>query len=139
MGNIVLIATATATAQQPQQYQHSQSNSSSGSNDLSDSFRVYAHCTAGAHNGSVTLALLNFAADTATVVSLPARVEYCLTSDALTSPLVFLNGAQLRAGADGSLPPLPGRAVSDSSEFVMPPHTYAFVVLPDAAVSACMG
>lgn len=106
--------------------------------------RAYAHCTQN-NSTAVTVALLNFAAESATVsFSLAgaggsvSRSEYILSSDALTSTAMYLNGERLVADTAGSLPPLVGHDVADSSAtpLVLPAHSYAFVVL-HVALSVC--
>jgi heparanase 1 len=107
--------------------------------------RAYAHCTRsgapGFAAGAMTLVAINPSRDHGAALSLPGPSTsgaeiYLVTAADLSSPVVSLNGEQLAAGADGSLPPLPGVAVT---AIALPPLSYAFVVLPGAAAAACSG
>ena len=51
---------------------------------------------------------------------------------------VELNGQELRLGAGYALPTTPGRTVDLADGLVLPPLTYAFLVLPEVAATACM-
>jgi heparanase 1 len=104
------------------------------------SVRSYAHCTPE-RDGGVSLLLVNLHADK------PARVRvdgfgteaarlYQVTSPALTSREVYLNGERLRF--DDAMPAIEGKQGAVRDGFVdLPPASYAFVVLPDAAAAAC--
>ena len=126
------------------------SSSTSASGVPDGSLGVHVWCTApgapGAQSGAVTVA---FAQTSLTAVlaffggasgaGFPSspRIEFILTSDSLTSHSTLLNGEKLRAGADGTLPPLPGREVTDGSPLLLPPRSAGFIVLPYAAAPAC--
>src|SRR3569833_391142 len=70
------------------------------------SVRVYAHCMKGVPGG-VAMVAMNTDADAKHSIGITTPAErYTLSSDALTSNAVSLNGAVLRANADGSLPAL---------------------------------
>ncbi|MFN8036773.1 MAG: hypothetical protein U0V73_12635 [Acidimicrobiia bacterium] len=97
---------------------------------------VYAHCTPGAKRGDVTYAVVNSSAtETRTVAtrSGTARV-YRLSGERLDGNTISLNGTELRAERDGTLPDLTGRPVSGAIEVA--PASVAFVV-DDAGSTAC--
>ena len=120
--------------------------------------RAYAHCTPtlGASQGEVTLLLINLHAAKSYQVRLrsarsPSSVEvveeYVVSSDALGSQQVALNGEWLRAAPDGALPQLlPRRNArrADSTDrlvrhhVVVAPHSYGFFVLRGAAAATCV-
>jgi heparanase 1 len=109
--------------------------------------RTYAHCTrAGAPGfagGAVTLVAINLDR------TVPSRVRiagaattrgaqaYVVTATSLAAKVVSLNGAELHAAADGSPPPLAPAPLSDDQTLVLPPLSYAFVVLPGAGAPVC--
>ena len=112
---------------------------------------AFAHCTAGAVNGSVTLAYVNLSPGHAYTVNATAmggasgaaipltpRGEYLLTASSLTSSVVKLNGAPLTYNGPGTGPALTPVWVDDPLQaLVIPPRSYGFVVLPDAGAAAC--
>ncbi len=61
---------------------------------------------------------------------------WVLTAKALDASTVELNGDELRAGDDGSLPPLLPRR-RGASELVLAPLSIAFLRFPDASAPAC--
>ena len=114
--------------------------------------RAWAACAgraAGAARAAVTLVVLNFNAAPAPITLALAgatpltgsRGEYVLTpSDAaagLASSGVLLNGALLAVDGDLALPPFPPAPARASDPLVLPPLSYAFVTLDDAAAPAC--
>ena len=72
----------------------------------------------------------------ATVVS---RYDYLVTSGSggLSSRAVMLNGGELRANSDGSIPPLEGEPRA-GRVVRLPPLSYGFFVWPEARNSACV-
>lgn len=93
---------------------------------------VYARCRAGDEPGA-TFAVINASADqtrTVAVASGTAEV-YALTSDDLDGTTIQLNGTELVADDEGTLPAMEGEAVNGAIE--VSPASVAFVVDPEAA------
>ena len=99
--------------------------------------RLYAHCTRGGPPGAVTLIALN-----------PSRVRtlrldvgrapvdlYHLTAPDPAGVDVSLNDEVLEVAPDGNVPEL--RALSIEGDVVLPPESYAFIVVPQAGAAAC--
>jgi hypothetical protein len=105
--------------------------------------RAYAHCTApgapDARAGAVTVVLLNL--DDAATQSVRfdgvagSQLDLYLLTGALDSTTTSLNGETLAVAVDGSLPSF--APVATTGSVALPPRSYAFVVLPDAAAPAC--
>ena len=129
------------------------------------SVAVHAWCTASvasAPSGSITFSFVNMGPDTValqllTGAMLPARVEYFVQAEGssdtsaaargssppqwLASDAILLNGAPLSVDNRGRLPayPIPGRPVPVGTPSPqLPPWSYGFIVLPEAAAPACM-
>ena len=67
-----------------------------------------------------------------------SRSEYHFTAPGLHSQAVLLNGAELRVGADHSIPALlPKIATAPLSPIRMAPHSYAFVILEGLLLPGC--
>jgi hypothetical protein len=123
--------------------------------------------TTAAGGGAVTVALVNigrsersivFDTNTGTGSNMAGRQEqYCLTSNQLDSDFVNLNGgSNLEMADDGSIPTLEPRIMSSSSStssssndtstvnngtstsIVLPGYSLCFIVLPEAANTACI-
>jgi len=112
-----------------------------------DHVLAFAHCSGPAAKqpaGSITVLLLNLDNHTAADVKLniaPAvpRVEYHLSSSALNSYDVYLNGNKLQLNRDGTVSAIEGTVVNDANAVItLQPTTYLFVVLPKASVGLCM-
>ena len=117
------------------------------------SFRAYAHCTRGSglESGSVTLLMLNYASQNASVTVANGegpRMDYILTGvatdrsvDALHGDIVALNGRILHPDLlTGRIPDLePEMVVGSSANIVLPPYSYSFIVYPDMKAEACIG
>jgi heparanase 1 len=102
-----------------------------------DSLRVYAQC-AKESKGGVTLVLLNLDSSAEQTLQIPISGDrYTLSAPDLLSKTVSLNGKQLQAAADGTLPDLPPTYFKPGS-VRFAPMTITFLVLPDAKNSACM-
>ncbi len=104
--------------------------------------RVYAHC-AGAKMGkagAVTAALINLDAKRTVRMELPGLTgpsrRYLLSADSLSSGAIKLNGATLKAAADGTAPQLVS-AEGDGPYMDLPPRTLGFLLLPEAGAAAC--
>jgi heparanase len=100
--------------------------------------RVYAHCTP-ARPGAITALAINLDPERKVQLSfdgIPGEREvYLVTGPDLISAELRLNGVSLAVADDGSVPPLP--AAEGQDPVVVPPLSYAFVVLPAAAAPAC--
>jgi hypothetical protein len=110
-----------------------------GRKAVDDYVRVYAHCTYQ-RPGAVTLLAINLDADhsvriEADGMSNRSKELYLLTSDALDSADLMLNGTVLRDD-NGTLPVLdPDRVGNDPID--IPPRAMAFIVYPEAEAVAC--
>ncbi|HXS74905.1 MAG TPA: hypothetical protein VN753_01925 [Terracidiphilus sp.] len=100
------------------------------------SVRVYAQCMRGVPGGVAIVAMnTDVKAKHSIAISTPAE-RYTLTSDALTSNAISLNGTVLRANADGSLPALNNRHVA-AGTIELDPVSIAFLAVPSADNPAC--
>jgi heparanase len=100
------------------------------------SVRVYAQCMKGVPGG-VALVAMNTDAKAKHSIGISTPVErYTLTSDALTSNAVSLNGAVLRANEDGSLPGLNNQHV-EAGTIELAPVSIVFMAVPSAKNPAC--
>jgi len=98
--------------------------------------RIYAHCSAGKGHG-VTILALNTDARNNQAVVIPASGErYTLTSPELTSTTVFLNGAELKAAGDGSIPEMRGERFSAGTQRLAP-ASITFFTVPAAGNMSC--
>jgi hypothetical protein len=93
-----------------------------------------------ARAGAVAVALVNIASSERSVsfhgVDSSRQERYCLTSSALDSDAVSLNGgAHLEMADDGSMPELRPRSVSNGT-LVLPARSACFVTLR-GALTAC--
>lgn len=95
---------------------------------------VYAHCTAGAKDQSVTYAVVNSSATKPRTVATSSgnATVYLLTGE-LDGTTAALNGTTLTAAEDGTPPGLDGK-IADGAVTV-PPASVAFVVEPTDAPS----
>src|SRR6185503_8342083 len=100
--------------------------------------RAYAHCTRD-RPGAVTALVLNLDGEHAADVDFPGLGErrelYLLTAPELTGREIRLNDVPLAVASDGAPPPMVPRPTRGAVH--LPPRSYAFVVLPDAAAPAC--
>jgi heparanase 1 len=100
--------------------------------------RVYAQCMRGVPGGVALVAMNTDAkAKHSIMIATPAE-GYTLTSDALTSNAVSLNGTVLRANEDGSLPALNNRHV-EAGKLELDPVSVIFLAVPSAKNPACRG
>lgn len=98
--------------------------------------RVYAHCMKDTPGG-VALAMLNTDQTRERALSLPVGgTQYTLSAPALTSKTTRLNGTELSAKPDGSLPALDGLPVKPGT-LRLAPASITFVTLPTAANAGC--
>lgn len=102
----------------------------------SKSVRIYAQCMNG-KKGGVGILALNTDTQNAQVltISTPAR-RYTLTSSKLTSTNVLMNGVELQAASDGSVPVIHGEAVTAGS-IHLPPASATFLTAPGARNKNC--
>ena len=100
--------------------------------------RTYAHCTRD-RAGAVTVLALNLSQTDPVSLNFPdagvAREVYLATADDLLGTDLQLNGTVLAVGDDGSAPAF--EPVTGTDPVVLPPVSYAFVVLPEADAAAC--
>jgi hypothetical protein len=106
---------------------------------VDDYVRLYAHCSNG-RPGAVTLLAINLDPDESVrieVEGIPSTGKelYLLSSDALDSSDIALNGVVLR-DEDGVLPTLAPQQIGKGPAD-LPPRTMAFIVFPDAEAAAC--
>lgn len=98
--------------------------------------RVYAQC-AKEMKGGVTLLVLNLDQSTERVLDLPiGGKRYTLSAPDLLSSQVALNGVQLKAAQDGTLPSLEGASIPAGAVHFSP-LTITFLVLPESKNSSC--
>ncbi len=109
-----------------------------GSGGEVDDLAVYAQCTPDDEPG-VTYAVVNSSASEERTVttSTGAAEVYLLTSDALDSPTIALNGTVLEAAEDGTLPKL--APVDANGAVTVPAASVAFVVDRDGNAAAGCG
>ncbi|MBK6855051.1 MAG: hypothetical protein IPG97_00385 [Microthrixaceae bacterium] len=83
---------------------------------------VYAHCTPGSDAASVTCAVVNPSPTDARTVTTrsPQATVYHLTAEDLDSTQISLNGKDLVAADDGTLPDLVGEKIEGSSRWRRP-------------------
>lgn len=133
--------------------------------EVNASIAAHVWCTAaaaGAPSGAVTVSFVNMGVSPVTLQldsgpALPPRIEYFVEAAGsgaataaapgptppawLTADTALLNGSPLSVDGQGRLPtyPIPGRAVPGGGpDSVLPPWSYGFVVLPEAAAPACV-
>ena len=100
------------------------------------SVRVYAQCMRGVPGGVALVAMNTDAkAKHSIAISTPAE-RYTLTSEALTSNAVSLNGVLLHANEDGSLPALNNQHVK-AGKIELDPVSITFLAVPLAKNAAC--
>ncbi|MDE3148734.1 MAG: hypothetical protein KGL37_04625 [Acidobacteriota bacterium] len=101
------------------------------------STRIYAQCMKGTRGG-VTLLALNTSGKDEQPLTIPLAADrYTLTAADLTSPNVLLNGTELQAGSDGSLPVIKGQHVSTGT-LQLAPLSITFLTMPTARNKSCM-
>jgi hypothetical protein len=99
--------------------------------------RIYAQCMKD-HPGGVTLLALNTDAQREHALGIPlAGDRYTLTAPDLASPTVLLNGAELRAAEDGTVPEIKGQKV-EAGVFQLAPASITFVTIASAGNKNCM-
>ncbi|HKF48190.1 MAG TPA: hypothetical protein VKB38_12590 [Terracidiphilus sp.] len=97
---------------------------------------LYAHCLRGVKGGVAVLAI-NADKDNAREIALPkASSRYTLTAPDLMRTAVMLNGVELKAGSDGSLPAMEGRSEA-AGKIELAPVSISFFTIPKANNNAC--
>jgi heparanase len=87
--------------------------------------------------GAVALVLMNTDAQREQSITLPqAGEKFTLTAPDLTSTRTMLNGAELLAGADGSVPASKGERIG-AGPITLPPLSTTFVLIPGARNRSC--
>lgn len=114
-------------------------------NHDSDKIRLYAHCTNGANNGSVTLFGLNLNDEFGAFrlkqpLSQSTIWHYVLSAENfdLTTRTILLNQKPLMMESNSDLPPLIPRITPKSNFLLMKPYEMAFWVFPEARAKACI-
>jgi heparanase len=98
--------------------------------------RVYAQCMKDSRGG-VTLMVLNMDKTVEALLKLPAAGKrYSLSSPDLFSQSVLLNGKELKAEPNGTIPALQGEA-SMPGAMTFPPLSITFVEMPSAGNPQC--
>jgi hypothetical protein len=99
--------------------------------------RVFAHCMKDSRGG-VSILVLNLDEKREQTVQLPLTGErYTLSAPALSSKEVLLNGVELKAAQDGTVPAIQGQAMK-AGTLHFAPSTISFVTVPNARNAACM-
>ena len=98
--------------------------------------KIYAHC-AKSGNGAVALLALNTDAGHEQVLTIPVPAQrLTLTASELTSTRVLLNGVELKADADGSVPAF-HPAEEKAGPVRLPPGSVTFLTIPAAHNKNC--
>lgn len=102
-----------------------------------DDVRAYAMC-GKEKKGAVVLVILNLDQRASHAMHVPvAGFRYTLSAPQLLSKSVLLNGRELKANADGTVPDLSGESFG-MGDVRLEPATITFFVLPKAKNSGCM-
>ncbi len=97
--------------------------------------RVYAHCEKTVLGGVTVLALNT--GSSAHKLNLPLAGEQLqLTAPSLSSTTVYLNGRELKAGPDGSLPAMKGKRFK-AGNLRLPPQSISFLTMSLARNPVC--
>jgi hypothetical protein len=101
------------------------------------SLRIYAHCMKGT-KGGVALLALNTDAGSEQAITIPLPAErYSLTAADLASRKVSLNGIELQAAGDGSVPELKGQPVK-AGTLRLASASISFLTIASAQNKACL-
>jgi hypothetical protein len=100
-----------------------------------EDFRVYAHC-AVEQPGAVTLLAINFGKEEKSLSVGLSGQRYTLSSADPSNKTAKLNGADLSAGADGTVPKLSGQPTKPGLQR-FPGMTITFLRLPSADNPVC--
>lgn len=98
--------------------------------------RIFAQCKRGS-NGGVTILALNTDEKSAHTITIPKAAErYTLTAAELNSTTVLLNGVELKAASDGTVPALHGEPVA-AGKVQLVPASATFLTVPSAGNKSC--
>lgn len=98
--------------------------------------RIYAHCIKQTRGGVALLALNTDEKEEYTLEEPASGERFTLTAPDLTSTIVLLNGRELKANLDGSLPSMQGQPFK-AGALRLPPHSITFLTIPSAGNSNC--
>lgn len=98
--------------------------------------RIYAHCAKGKKGGVTLLALNTDTQDEKTLTVPAAGQRFTLTAPELASTKVLLNGVELKAASDGSVPVLDGQPTA-AGVVKLPPASITFLILPAVRNKSC--
>ncbi len=99
--------------------------------------RIYAHCMKGTKGGVALLALNTNSSSEQTIPIPLAADRFSLTAADLASRAVLLNGTELQAASDGSVPELKGQPVK-AGTLHLAPASITFLTIPSARNKSCM-
>jgi len=106
------------------------------SNASTPGLYLYAHCLRG-HSGGVAVLAINADRISSAKITIPLpSSRYTLIASDLLSSTVQLNGAELKATADGDLPPLEG-APKHAGAVSLSATSITFFAIPSAHNAAC--
>jgi len=98
--------------------------------------RIYAQCMTGMPGGVTLLAInTDMTKEHGLTIAGEAR-RYTLMAEALSSEKTLLNGTELHAGADGSLPPIEGKP-EQAGTLRLAPASLTFLTFPAAGNTSC--
>jgi hypothetical protein len=104
--------------------------------ELAPNLYVYAHCLRGKPGGVAVLAM-NADREKAQEIALEkSSTKYTLSAPDLMGTAVLLNGVELKAAADGSLPAMDG-AAQKAGRVELGPASITFFAIPGAKNRAC--
>jgi heparanase len=99
--------------------------------------RIYSHCMKGTKGGVAILAL-NTDAGSEQTITIPLTADrYSLTAPDIAGTKVLLNGAELEAARDGSVPEFKGQPVK-AGPLRLAPASITFLAIPSARNKSCM-
>jgi hypothetical protein len=99
--------------------------------------RIFAHCMKGTKGGVAILALNTDAGSEETITIPLASDRYSLTAPDLAGRKVLLNGAELEAASDGSVPEFKGQPVK-AGALRLAPASITFLTIKSARNKSCM-
>ena len=105
--------------------------------DGPSTIRAYAHCDV--ESGGVSILAINYSeSESETLAFLDGSVPFeatLVTATEITATSVLLNGAPFEADAEGHVPT--PTIAAETGALELPPLSYVFVRLPEAAANAC--
>ncbi len=107
-----------------------------GASPNDPSLRIFSHCLEGEKGGVAVVALNADATHDASVTIPMAGARRTLTAPEMTSAAALLNGTELQAGPDGSLPPLNGMP-APAGTLHLAPGSITFLTFPTAHNKSC--